>query len=131
MKKIILIIILTFCGSFVEAKTLTKYTYEADDYLLSTERKIVSIGYQTEDAYPVYDFLDENGFYNNLYVSSNYDKIYWATYDKNMKRIDEKTILVPEIYSRSQYKDPNSSYRDIYRNFYYDMSKPFCWRYLC
>ena len=68
---------------------LRNYEYEAPETIKDTGKMINLVTYTFCKPSSSMDFIDENGYFNNIYISSN--KVYWSRYDSNMNQISTKS----------------------------------------
>lgn len=71
-------------NSVYATENLKKYTFQADESLVSSDRMINMVTYTFCKPSSVYEFFDEDGLFNNVYVSGN--SIYLAKYDNDMNK---------------------------------------------
>lgn len=68
---------------------LKNYEYNAPETIKDTGKMINLVTYTFCKPSSSMDFVDENGYFNNIYVSKN--NVYWSRYDNNMNQISTKS----------------------------------------
>ena len=76
-----------------------QYKSTVESSLYPSSKFVNLITNSTERAYHNYDFVDEEGYYNSVYVDEKETTLYWTKYDKNMNQL--RTLSWPLYYSKS------------------------------
>ena len=98
MRKKLLVFILILFPIMVDAKVVNQYTYTKNESLYWTGLDTVGLGYNSENVYPIYDYVDENGYFHNVYQTNDLNYLYWSSYDKSMKMTN--TIKIPMYFNK-------------------------------
>lgn len=94
-------------------ENLKTYTYKNEETLKSSDRMINFTTYTFCKPSSTYDFIDEDGLFNNVYVSDN--NVYWSKYDSSMTRIFNKKW--PLFYNINTEENSGDQYKILSYNF--------------
>ncbi len=92
---------------------LKSYEYEAPETIKDTGKMINLVTYTFCKPSSSMDFVDENGFFNNVYISDN--KVYWSRYDGNMNQISTKSWDL--LYNINNENNSSDEYKILTYNF--------------
>ena len=92
---------------------LKSYEFDTNEVIKDTG-KMINLVTNTfcKPAYSM-DFVDENGYFNNIYMSN--DNVYWTKYDNNMKELSTKTW--PLFYNINKEENSGDEHKILTYNF--------------
>ncbi len=112
---LVLMGVLFFTGNVIYAKNLSVNTYEfgTNEVIKDTGKMINLTTYTFCKPSTSMDFVDENGYFNNVYISDN--NVYWSKYDDNMNQTSTKTL--PLLYNINKEENSSDMYKILTYNF--------------
>ena len=119
---IIIFVILLFLNTKAHAVSTTPLSANLKTYKLGTDKTFIDSGYDYSrnsntltyiTPNQSYDFFDENGIYNSVYITKN--DVYWSKFDKNMNIT--KTMTWPLYYNINNEENAKASYKTLTYNF--------------